>query len=207
VNLAQARTQADLAFLREDAQTLLDESSEGLERVKKIVQDLRDFSHVDNQEWLKADLLVGLESTLNVARNELKYTVDIVKDLTPLPQVRCHLAQINQVFLNLLINAAQAMEGHGQITLRSGIEGSWVWVSVQDNGRGMTAEVQSRIFEPFFTTKPVGKGTGLGLSLSYDILKKHGGRIQVSSTLGQGSCFQVWLPIAGPQDAQQDTPH
>jgi signal transduction histidine kinase len=174
-----------------------------LERVKKIVQDLRDFSHVDNQEWLKADLLVGLESTLNVARNELKYTVDIVKDLTPLPLVRCHLAQINQVFLNLLINAAQAMEGHGQITLRSGIEGSWVWVSVQDNGRGMTAEVQNRIFEPFFTTKPVGKGTGLGLSLSYDILKKHGGRIQVSSTPGQGSCFQVWLPVAGPQDTQE----
>jgi PAS domain S-box-containing protein len=201
VDLAQARTQADLAFLREDARTLLDESSEGLERVKKIVQDLRNFSRVDNEDWQEADLLVGLESTLNVARNELKYTVDIIKDLTPLPLVRCHLAQINQVFLNLLINAAQAMEGHGQITLRSGVDGSWVWVSVQDNGRGMTAEVQSRIFEPFFTTKPVGKGTGLGLSLSFDILKKHGGRIQASSTSGQGSCFEVWLPVAGPQDA------
>ncbi|BCO25284.1 adaptive-response sensory-kinase SasA [Rhodoferax lithotrophicus] len=198
VILKQARIQADLDFLREDVPSLLSESSDGLERVKKIVLDLRDFARVDNEGWVESDLLAGLESTLNVARNELKYTVDIVKDLTPLPLVRCHLAQINQVFLNMLLNAAQAMKGHGQIILRSGIEGGWVWVSLQDTGIGMTAEVKSRIFEPFFTTKPVGKGTGLGLSLSFDIVKKHGGRIEVNSTPGQGSCFQVWLPVAGP---------
>ncbi|MDD2810050.1 GAF domain-containing protein [Rhodoferax sp.] len=199
--LQQARTQADLDFLRDDAPALLSESLEGLARVKKIVLDLRDFARIDHEDWQDADLLAGLESTLNVARNELKYKATVVKALQPLPAVRCHLAQLNQVFLNLLVNAAQAIETQGQITLRSGAADGWVWLAVQDTGKGMSPEVQARIFEPFFTTKPVGKGTGLGLSLSYDIVKKHGGRIDVTSSPGQGACFTVWLPVAGPADA------
>jgi signal transduction histidine kinase len=168
--------------------------------VKKIVQDLRDFSRIDSTEWNEADLNAGLESTLNVVRNELKYKAEVVKNMGELPPVRCHLGQINQVFMNLLVNAAQAIEERGTITLASGADGPWVWVSVEDTGKGMAPEVLKRIFEPFFTTKPVGKGTGLGLSLAYDIVKNHGGRIEVQSEPGRGTRFQVWLPVAGPEN-------
>jgi len=196
----EIRRQADLDFLQEDVVSLLDESREGLARVKKIVQDLKDFSHVDQAEWQEADINAGLESTLNVVWSELKYKADVVREYGTLPPVYCLAAQLNQVFMNLLVNAAQAIEQHGTITVRSGLDGPYVWVEIQDTGKGMPPEVSRRIFEPFFTTKPVGKGTGLGLSLSYDIVvKRHGGRIDVSSQPGQGSTFRVWLPVAGPQ--------
>jgi signal transduction histidine kinase len=198
--LQAAIDKADLAFLREDAPVLLLESHDGLERVKKIILDLRGFSCLNNAQWQVSDLTVGLESTLNVATNQLKDKVEIIKNYGQLPLVRCYLAEINQVFLNLLNNAAHAIEERGKITLSSGVDGAWIWVSVEDTGQGMPPEVQKRIFEPFFTTKPVGKGTGLGLSLCYDIVKKHGGRIEVSSEPGCGSKFQIWLPVHGPDD-------
>ncbi|MBI4984507.1 MAG: histidine kinase, partial [Rhodocyclales bacterium] len=197
--LAAAKQEVDLDFLRSDIVALLAESREGLERVKKIVQDLKDFSHVDEAELQEADINAGLDSTLNVVWNELKYKTEIVKQYGQLPPVRCIPGQLNQVFMNLLINAAQAIEQHGTITLRSGIKGKEIWVEVADTGRGMTPEVLHRVFEPFFTTKPVGKGTGLGLSLSYDIIvKKHGGRFEVDSAPGKGSTFRIWLPIGAP---------
>ncbi len=197
--LQAVREKVDIAFLRDDVVALLGESRDGLERVRKIVQDLRDFSRIDSPDWQEADLNAGMESTLNVVWAELKYKAEVVKRYGELPPVRCHLGQINQVFMNLLLNAAQAIEGQGKITLSSGVEGLWAWVSVEDTGNGMTPAVMKRIFEPFFTTKPVGKGTGLGLSLAYDMVKKHGGRIDVTSEPGQGTCFQVWLPVAGPE--------
>jgi len=197
--VAAARTEADLDFLREDVISLLKESQEGLARVKKIVQDLKDFSHVDEAEWQEADLNEGLESTLNVVWNELKYKAEVVRQYGDLPPVRCIPAQVNQVMMNLLVNAAQAIENRGTITVRSGVDGPTAWVEVQDTGKGMTNETQKRIFEPFFTTKPVGKGTGLGLSLSYDIIvKRHGGRFDVKSAPNQGSTFRICLPVAGP---------
>ncbi|MDP3539584.1 MAG: ATP-binding protein [Azonexus sp.] len=198
--LQAAREKADIGFLRDDVVALLAESRDGLERVRKIVQDLRDFSRIDSPDWQEADLNAGLESTLNVVWNELKHKAEVVKSYGELPPVRCHLGQVNQVFMNLLANAVQAFEDRGKITLSSGAEGPWAWVSVEDTGKGMTPEVMKRIFEPFFTTKPVGKGTGLGLSLAYDIVKKHGGRIDVSSQPGQGTSFKVWLPVAGPEN-------
>ncbi|MDD5249820.1 MAG: ATP-binding protein [Rhodocyclaceae bacterium] len=198
--LAAAKQEADLDFLREDVAALLGESREGLDRVKKIVQDLKDFSHIDQAELQDAEINAGLESTLNVVWNELKYKADIVKEYGELPPVRCIAGQMNQVFMNLLINAAQAIDQHGTITIRTGKENGEVWIEVVDSGRGMPAEVKKRVFEPFFTTKPVGKGTGLGLSLSYDIVvKKHGGRFEVESEPGKGSTFRVWLPVGGPQ--------
>ncbi|MGE5467594.1 MAG: hemerythrin domain-containing protein [Ignavibacteria bacterium] len=197
--LMAARANADLDFLREDIVALLGESREGLDRVKKIVKDLKDFSHVDEAELQEADINAGLESTLNVVWNELKYKAEVVREYGQLPPVRCIAGQINQVFMNLLVNAAQAIESHGTITVRTGRDGEYVWVDVVDTGRGMTPEVRKRVFEPFFTTKPVGKGTGLGLSLSYDIVvKKHGGRFDVDSEPGVGTTFRVWLPVAGP---------
>ncbi|MDD5175437.1 MAG: ATP-binding protein [Sterolibacterium sp.] len=184
-------------FLRADVRDLLKESRGGLERVRKIVADLKDFSHVDETQWQQTDLLLGLESTLNVVWHELKYKAEIIRELQPLPLVHCMPAQINQVFMNLLVNATQAIAERGIITLRSGRAGGRVWIEIVDTGCGMDEETRRRMFEPFFTTKPVGKGTGLGLSVTWDIIKKHGGSIDVVSNPGKGSAFRVWLPIDG----------
>lgn len=186
--------QADLDFMRNDAGNLLTESMAGLLRVKRIVQDLKDFSHVDKQEMQLADLERGLDSTLNIVWNELKYKAEVVKEYKGLPKIRCILAQLNQVFMNLLINAAQAIDEHGRIVIRTGETVKEVWVEIEDSGKGIPAENLDRIFDPFFTTKPVGSGTGLGLSLSYGIVRDHGGRIEVKSEAGKGSVFRVVLP-------------
>jgi two-component system NtrC family sensor kinase len=194
--IAAAKRNADLDFLREDLPCLVKESHEGLSRVTKIVQDLKDFSHVDQAELQEADLNAGLESTLNVVWNELKYKAEVIRELADIPLVPCVPAQINQVFMNLLVNAAQAIEQRGKIYVRSGCANGLVWFEIQDTGKGMSEEVRRRIFEPFYTTKPVGKGTGLGLSISYDIVvKKHGGQIDVTSQPGAGTTFRISLPL------------
>ena len=201
--IARKRTLVDLDFLREDVAKLIAESIEGTTRVRRIVQDLRDFSRLDSGDWQLADLHAGLESTLNVVWNEIKFKADITREFGPLPLVECLPAQINQVFMNLLINAAQAIPEHGVISLRSGVENGAVWVSISDTGSGIVPDVLSKIFDPFFTTKPVGKGTGLGLSLSYGIVRKHNGRIDVSSEPGKGTTFTVWLPVTHQDDAER----
>jgi two-component system NtrC family sensor kinase len=193
------RQQHEIGFLREDVPILLEECSDGLERVKRIVQDLKDFSRVDHSEWQEADINRGLESTLNVVRNEVKYKADVVRRLGELPLVRCLAAQPNQVFMNLIVNAAHAIAERGTISIATGVDGPWVWVQIEDNGCGMPPDVKRRIFEPFFTTKAVGKGTGLGLSMSFSIVQKHRGAIEVQSAPGVGTAFRVWLPIAGPE--------
>jgi hemerythrin-like metal-binding protein len=197
------KQQIDLDYLRTDLADLLRESRDGLDRVRKIIVNLKDFSRIDQAEWQEADLLAGLESTLNVVWHELKYKAEIVRELRPLPLVRCVPAQINQVFMNLLVNAAQAIPQHGTITLRSGTEDGWTWVEIADNGCGMDETTQRRIFEPFFTTKPVGTGTGLGMSVTWDIVTKHRGRFDIESAVGRGTRIRVWLPICGPTDVSQ----
>lgn len=184
----------DLAYLREDVGKLVNESIDGLQRVKRIVQDLKDFSHVDNTGKQWASLEKGLDSTLNVVWNELKYKADVVKEYGGIREIECLPSQLNQVFLNLLVNAAHAIETHGVITVRTGQDAEHVWVEVEDTGKGIIPENLERIFNPFFTTKPVGMGTGLGLSLSYGIVKKHGGQITVKSEVNKGSVFRVVLP-------------
>ncbi|MBV8605420.1 MAG: PAS domain S-box protein [Pelomonas sp.] len=196
--IARVERAVDLDFALEDLPQLLDESDEGLGRVKKIVQDLKDFSRVDHADWLEADLNAGLDSTLNVVMNEVKYKARIEKDYQALPPVRCIAAQLNQVFMNLIVNAAQAIAERGRITLRTRHDDGWVHVEVEDTGCGMSEEVRRRVFEPFYTTKPVGQGTGLGLSLSFSIVQKHGGRIDIDSTPGVGTTFKVSVPVAGP---------
>ncbi|MES2841291.1 MAG: PAS domain S-box protein [Pseudomonadota bacterium] len=202
--LTKKRLEVEIDFLREDLPLLLDECAEGLGRVKKIVQDLKDFSRVDHSDWQESDLNVGLESTLNVVRHEVKYKADVIKKLAPLPAIMCLDGQLNQVFMNLIVNAAHSIADKGTITLSSGVDQGWVWVQVEDTGCGMSAEVQRRIFEPFFTTKDVGKGTGLGMSLSFSIVQKHGGSIQVRSAVGVGTAMRVWLPIERPQTPAKD---
>ncbi|MBA5686756.1 ATP-binding protein [Rugamonas apoptosis] len=193
--LQAVREQADLDFLREDVGELVRESMDGLKRVKDIVQSLKDFSHVGETEWQVADLHKGLDSTLNIVANELKYKATIIKQYGQLPQIRCLASQLNQVFMNLLVNAGHAIKEKGEITLSTGTANGWVWVEVADTGVGIAPEHLNRIFEPFFTTKPVGSGTGLGLSLSYGIVHKHGGKIDVASEVGKGSRFIVRLPM------------
>ena len=193
--LAQ-RGRADLDYLRRDIVDLIAESSEGTARVRKIVQDLRDFSRTGESAWERADLHAGLDSTLNLLSSELRFKADIVRDYGELPLVECIPSQINQVFMNLLANAAQAIAGHGTVTLRSGCSGDQVWVSISDTGVGISPDHLARIFDPFFTTKPVGKGTGLGLSVSYGIIEKHGGQLSVVSQPGHGATFTVRLPVA-----------
>jgi PAS domain S-box-containing protein len=193
--IAQLKQQADLEFLKEDVTALVKESMDGLKRVKDIVQSLKDFSHVGETDWQMADLHHGLESTLNIANNEFKYKATIDKQFGQLPLVKCMASQLNQVFMNLIVNASHAIKESGVITIRTGTEGDWVWVEVGDTGVGIPPENLSRIFEPFFTTKPVGQGTGLGLSLSYNIVKKHGGRIDVESEVGKGTRFIIRLPV------------
>ena len=191
----EVKQKVDLNFLREDIVELIGESQEGVTRVKQIVQDLKDFSHVDGGEWEWVDLQKGLDSTLNVARNEIKYKADVVKEYGDIPQVECMPSQINQVFMNMIVNAAHAIETRGVITICSGSSKEEVWISIADTGKGMSEEVKKRIFEPFYTTKPIGTGTGLGLSLSYGIVEKHGGRIELESEVGKGTVFRVYLPI------------
>jgi signal transduction histidine kinase len=196
----EAKSKVELNYLYEDIPSLLKESSDGLSRVSKIVQDLKNFAHTDSDEWEIADIQKGLESTLNVAWNELKYKVDLVKDYNDIPQIECKLSQLNQVFLNMLVNAAQAINDHGTITLRTRQTGDQVMVEFSDTGQGIAKENLTRIFDPFFTTKPIGKGTGLGLSLSFGIVQKHHGKIEVESQVGKGTTFRIYLPIKQPVD-------
>lgn len=197
--LEDIRKRCDFEFIRVDLPQLMAESREGIERVTQIVRNLKEFSYSDHeQSWRSADLHAGLESTINIVWNELKYKVTLERNYGKLPLVQCRLSELNQVFMNMLLNASQAIVERGTITLSTGVEGSEVWVQFEDTGQGMTEEVRQSIFDPFFTTKPVGSGTGLGLSISYGIVESHNGRIEVHSTPGAGSCFRITLPIHQP---------
>lgn len=202
---APAELQEQLALLRKkysitailnDLPDLVQESCDGTERVRKIVQDLKNFSRVDRAECEAADLNAGLESTLSIVWSELKYKATIEKDYGELPPVWCNQGQLNQVFVNLLVNASQAIDQQGTISISTRAEGDAVRITIHDTGCGMAPETVSRIFEPFFTTKDVGKGTGLGLSIVYDIIvNKHQGSIDVSSEPGIGTQFTITLPV------------
>jgi len=197
--LKVAKEKVDIAFLKQDLHALMSESKDGITRVKNIVQNLKDFSHVDiTEEWHYANLHTGIDSTLNIVNNEIKYKAEVIKKYGDIPEVECLSSQLNQVFMNILVNASHAIEARGTITISTGQRGDEVWVEFSDTGKGIAPEHLQKIFDPFFTTKPVGKGTGLGLSLSYGIIQKHHGRIEVSSEPGKGSTFRIWLPIKHP---------
>jgi signal transduction histidine kinase len=187
----------EIPFLKDDIPQLMEESKEGIVRVRKIVQDLKDFSHVDaNPQWQLANLNKGIDSTLNVVNNEVKYKADVIKNYGDIPDIQCLPSQINQVVMNLVVNAAHAMEQtRGTISISTGTGAESVWLEVADSGTGIAKDALPRIFDPFFTTKPVGKGTGLGLSLSYGIIQKHHGHIAVESELGIGTTFRITLPL------------
>jgi len=190
-----ADKEIDLNYIRKDTKEMLEESLDGITRIKQIVSDLKDFSHADEQEWHSTDIHSGLNSTLNIINNELKYKASVVKQYGNIPRIECIASQLNQVFMNILVNAAHAIEKDGIITIATGVSRDRIYVAISDNGKGIPPEHIKRIFDPFFTTKPVGQGTGLGLSLSYSIVKNHGGEIKVNSNPSTGTCFNIWLPV------------
>lgn len=190
------KEELDYDNFKVDLAELIEESIEGAVRARKIIQNLREFSHMNERENGLHDIESGIDATLNIVNNELKYKAEIIKEYVGLEPINCVGSQINQVVMNLLVNAAQAIEKSGKIIIRTGSQDSdRVWIEVEDTGCGMSEEVRRKVFEPFFTTKPVGQGTGLGLSLSYKIIKEHGGTIDLTSELGKGTKFRVYLPV------------
>lgn len=197
------RERLDIDFILGDLPKLMAESREGIERVTKIVQDLKEFSYVGRGDTMRpSDLHKGLESTLNIVWNDLKYKVRVDKHYGQLPLVECHMSEINQVLVNLLINAGQSIDNRGTITITTGAEDGEAWISIADSGCGIAPDVLPRIFDPFYTSKPIGRGTGLGLAIAYSIVSKHHGRIEVSSEVGVGTTFRVVLPVVQPPGGQ-----
>ncbi|PKL49392.1 MAG: hypothetical protein CVV39_03025 [Planctomycetes bacterium HGW-Planctomycetes-1] len=190
-----------MGFILEDIDALFEESKEGLKRVTTIIQNLRDFSRVDKIDvYDDFDIIRGMEATLAVARNTIKYNANVTLEFADVSQVSCNASQINQVFLNILVNAAQAIEsqqkGMGNIKIKIYPSEPYVVCEIEDDGPGIPQEYLNRVFEPFFTTKPAGKGTGLGLAVSYDIVvNKHKGQLFIDSQVGRGAKFTIKLPL------------
>lgn len=190
----------DVEYTIDDLPALVNESLEGLARVKKIVQDLKDFSRADtNTDFQLTDIVEGLKTTLTIATNEIKYVADVNMLIEDKLEIECHPGQLNQVFLNLLVNSAHAMherKERGLITISGGfLSKDRIFIEIKDNGCGIPENIASKIFDPFFTTKPVGKGTGLGLSIAYGIIKTHNGTITLDSKVGSGTTFRIELPV------------
>ena len=185
----------DIEFLLEDLEDLVKESREGAIRVRDIILGLRNFARVDEAELKEADINEGLDSTLKVAWNEIKYKCEVIKEYVDLPPLLCHPAQLNQVFMNIILNGVQAIEEIGEIRIRTETDGESIAVHISDTGSGISPENVRKLFDPFFTTKDVGKGTGLGLSISHGIVEKHNGTIEVDSEVGVGTTVTIRLPL------------
>ncbi|HBE01730.1 MAG: hypothetical protein A2096_02050 [Spirochaetes bacterium GWF1_41_5] len=189
------RKEDDIDWLFEDIKPLLNDSIEGTVRIKEIVENLKNFSHVDTGKISMVNLNQNIQSTLRIIYNELKYKADLKEEYGELPLLACHAQQLSQVFLNVFTNAIQSIESKGEISIKTRCTGTDINIIISDTGCGIPHDIQSRIFEPFFTTKPVGKGTGLGLHICYTIIKEHKGTISVQSEPGKGSAFTVVLPL------------
>ena len=187
----------DLEYFTDELDELVSDTNDGVQRVKEIVRNLRSFARMDAQVRTEADLNEGIRSTLKLINNQISANTRVNLSLEEIPPVLCNPGEINQVLLNILVNAAQALEGQREPTLEitSKENQGWVEISIADNGKGMTKEIQQRIFEPFYTTKDIGKGTGLGLSISYGIISHHQGELLVDSAPNKGTTFTLRVPI------------
>ena len=202
--LAREWRAQDIDFVLEDFPSLLQESLNGAERVARIVSDLKGFSNVDQAEEESVDLNDSIRSACNVAENQIRSHAELTLDLGQLPKSRCRVGHMRQVFLNLLLNATQAMRRRGAIRVSSRVEGGQIVVRVEDDGCGISPDILPRIFDPFFTTRAVGSGMGLGLTVSRDIVIAHGGSIEVASEPDAGTTVTVRLPVH-VQDIQSKT--
>ena len=197
--LQSLKQEADLPFITDDVVTLLSECSMSLDRMEKIVRGLRDFSRMDVREaWAFEDIHQVLESALGTVGPQFTTRCKVLKEYGDVEPVQCMRSEICQVFMNLLLNAAQAMKDPGVISIRSGQDKSEAWIEIADTGQGISPADLPHIFDPFFTTRPVGQGTGLGLAVAYAIVQRHHGRIEVVSASGSGTTARIWLPIAQP---------
>jgi signal transduction histidine kinase len=201
--LESTLAQVDVNFLVQDMRDIINESREGTRRVSDIVIGLKNFSRLDDDDRNKADINEGLRATLKIAWNEIKYRCQVETDYGEIPKIECNAGHLNQVFLNLIMNAVQACEGDGLIEIRTRAVDDALQIEIKDNGSGIDQSDMSAIFNPFFTTKEVGQGTGLGLSISYAIVEQHGGSILVDSVVGRGTTFTVVLPIDPPKAAAE----
>ncbi|WP_319405329.1 response regulator [uncultured Desulfosarcina sp.] len=190
----------DIAYIQEDVGDLIGDCREGTERIKRIVEDLKHFAHPGEDRMKETDINAGIESTLNVVNNELKYKATIVKELGDIPIIHGYPQQLNQVFMNILVNAAHAIEKSGEIKIVTASIDDKVEIRISDTGCGISEENITKIFDPFFTTKDVGKGTGLGMNIAYNIIAKHKGHIHVESKVGEGTTFIVQLPVGALQE-------
>ncbi len=193
--IQKIKNEIDLEFIEADGAKVIKESMEGIERVVDIVSDLKNFAHLDGGELEYSDLNEGIESTLNIVWNELKYKAKVIKELGKIPLVKCYPQRLNQVFMNIFVNASQAIEDRGEIHISTRLIDGKVEIQTSDTGKGIPASNLSKIFDPFFTDKEVGKGTGLGLNVAYNIVQQHNGTIDVESKVGKGTTFIVRLPI------------
>jgi PAS domain S-box-containing protein len=201
----------DIEDIKRELPPALDRVVDGLSRIAEIVRSMKEFSHVDQREMSRVDLNRGINSTLIIARSEYKYVAEVKTDFQELPLVTCHGGQVNQVVLNLVVNAAHAIADKnkalgtpepGLITVTTRIEGGFAVISIGDTGGGIPEAIRKRIFEPFFTTKEVGRGTGQGLSIAHNVIKAHGGKLDFVTELGKGTTFNVRLPLG---DSEQES--
>jgi len=212
--LAEAEATADVAFVEENGTQAFERALEGLSRITTLVQAMKEFAHPDHREQSPADLNRAIANTLAIARNAYKDVADVETELGELPQVCCHLSDVNQVFLNLLVNAAHAVEdvvgrggARGLIHVTTRQVGGSVEIDIEDSGCGIPEEVRDRVFEPFFTTKEVGRGSGQGLAIARSIVvDKHGGTLTFTTRVGKGTKFTVTLPIAGVAKREEERP-
>ncbi|MCA9319038.1 two-component sensor histidine kinase, partial [Candidatus Saccharibacteria bacterium] len=199
-DLGSAKQDADFDYIVEDLPRLITSCEDGARRTRDIVLGLRNFSRLEEAALKEVNIEEGLQNTLQLLSGELKNRIQVKEEFSGIPQVTCYPSQLNQVFMNILSNAAQAIEGDGEIVIRTKqLDKERVQVEIEDNGKGMDEETRVKMFDPFFTTKSLGTGTGLGLSISYGVIEKHKGEIQVESELGKGTKFILTLPIKGPE--------
>lgn len=194
-NVAEKRKDLKLDYVLNDVKGMLKESLDGSDRVKKIVYELNCFSRMDEEEYKQADINECIESAIVIVWNELKYKSTLEKNYGKLPRTKCYPRQINQIFVNLLINAVNAIADKGVIGIKTWHEDGFIRMEVSDNGAGIPRQNLVKIFEPFFTTKEAGKGTGLGLSITYEIVQRHKGEITVNSEAGRGTTFTIKIPV------------
>jgi signal transduction histidine kinase len=182
-------------YLRKRMTEMIERSAVGADRMKKIIQDLKSFSRLDAAEFAEADIHEAIETTLGIMFHEYKNRIEIKREFGTLPLVECYIARLNQVFMNLVVNACHAIEDKGEIRIKTSTENGMARIEISDTGGGIPEDVVNRIFDPFFTTKPVGKGTGLGLSISHGIIKQHKGEISAKSKQGEGTTFTIKIPV------------
>lgn len=194
--IEQLENEIDIDYVLNDFPLVIKESEDGINRVKKIISDLKNYAHPGNEKIQLTDINRNIESTLNMIWNELKYHVEVEKDLNEIPAIECYPQLLNQVFMNLIVNAAQAIENKGKIKISTNRYNNHIEINISDTGIGIPKENLTKIFDPFFTTKDVGKGTGLGLHVCYNIVNKHKGTIDVESETGKGTTFTIKLPVS-----------